>query len=79
MKPGSKSFSVTCCDFIGVAADGEFEAGFGELADALRKIGIGGSRMKRPQRLAMNHQRDRDMVGTADTVEMILDVAERRS
>ena len=40
------------------------------------KIGVGGSRMKCPQRLAVNHQRDRDMVGAADTVEMILDVAE---
>ena len=31
--------------------------------------------MKRPQRLAMNYQRDRDMLGTANTVEMVLDVA----
>src|SRR5689334_3448708 len=59
----SKSFSATFC---------EFEARPGELPDALRKIGIGGRRMKCPQRLAVNHQRDRDMVGTADAVEMVL-------
>ena len=60
----------------GVAAGGKFETGFGELTDTLRKIGAGGGRMKRPQRLAVNHQRDRHMVGTADAIEMVLDVAE---
>jgi hypothetical protein len=60
----------------GVATRREFEAGPGELTDALRKIGIGERRMKCAQRLAVNHQRDRDMVGTADAVEMVLDVAE---
>jgi hypothetical protein len=28
--------------------------------------------MKCPQRLAVNHQRDRDMVGSANAVEMVL-------
>jgi alpha/beta superfamily hydrolase len=54
IKPGRKSFSVIFCDFYGVAAGGVFETGFGELTDALRKIGVRGRRMRRPQRLAMN-------------------------
>src|SRR4051794_6778524 len=32
--------------------------------------------MERPQRLAMNHQRDGDIVRAADAVEMVLDVAD---
>lgn len=32
--------------------------------------------MKRPQRLAVNHQRDGDVFGVADAVEMVLDVAD---
>ena len=37
------------------------------------------SRMERPQRLAMNDQRNGDIVGPADAVEMVLDVADARS
>lgn len=32
--------------------------------------------MKRLQRLAVNHQRDGDVFGAADAVEMVLDVAD---
>ena len=35
--------------------------------------------MECPQRLAVDHQRDGDIVGTADAVEMVLDVAERQN
>ena len=51
--------------FHGVAADGDFDARFGELTDAPCDIRIRGSRMKRPQRLAVDDKRYRDVVGTA--------------
>lgn len=35
--------------------------------------------MECAQRLAVNHQRDRDMVGAADSIEMILDVADDKA
>jgi hypothetical protein len=40
------------------------------------QIGIGLRRTKRPQRGAMDHKRDRDIVGAADAIEMVLDVAD---
>jgi hypothetical protein len=56
-------------DFLGlhgVAAGSNFNSGPGELADMFSQIGIGRGRVECPQRLAMNHQRDGDIVGPAD-------------
>ena len=49
------------------------------MTDAPGHVGIDGSGMKRPQRLSTNHQRDRDVIGATDTVEMVLDVAEHEA
>jgi len=61
--------------FHGIAAGGELDSGPGELTNPPGKIEVCRRRMKRAQRLAVNHQRDRDMVGATDTIEMVLDVA----
>ena len=69
-------------DFLGfhrVAAGGEFEAGFGELADMFGKIGVCLGGMEGPQRLAVNDQRDSDLVRSADAIEMVLDVADHKT
>ena len=60
----------------GVAAGGEFKPRFGERADPPGDIRICLSLMKGAQCLAVYDKRDGDVVGTADTVEMVLDVAE---
>jgi hypothetical protein len=35
--------------------------------------------MKRPERRAMDDKRDRDVIGAADAVEMVLDIAEHEA
>jgi len=65
--------------FHGVAAGGKFNADFGELADMPAEIRVSRIRVKCPQRLAVHHKRDGDVVGPADAVEMILNVAGRRA
>ena len=69
-KTRQQVFQRNILRFHGVAACSEFKAGPGKLAEAPGRIGIGRCRMKCPQRLAMHHKCDRDVVGTADTVEM---------
>ena len=43
------------------------------------QIGVAAERVKCPQRLAMNDQRDSDVIRSADAVEMVLDVAEHKA
>src|ERR1700704_5078530 len=73
-KTRQQVFQRNVLRFHGVAACSELKAGPGKLAEAPGRIGIGRCRVKCPQRLAMHHKCDRDVVGTADTVEMVLNV-----
>jgi len=60
----------------GVAAGGELEPGFGELADPGADVGERLEGVKCLQRRAVHHERDCDVIRPADAVEVILDVAE---
>jgi hypothetical protein len=44
-----------------------------------RQIGAGAGGMKRLQRRSMHHQRDGDMVGSANAVKMVLDIAHNKA
>jgi hypothetical protein len=67
------------CDFIVLPQAASSRAVFGKLTDAPGQVGIRGGRVKGPQRRAVHHQRDGDVAGTADAVEMVLDVAEHEA
>jgi hypothetical protein len=67
--PGGKSFGLTFCDFMVLGQAASSRSAWEKLADMSGKIGICRSRMKRPQYLAVDHERDGDTFGAADAVE----------
>jgi len=64
-----KLFQFDILRFHRVTAGSQFEARLGELREPFRQIGIGGRRMKRSQRLAVDHQRDGEIVGATDAIK----------
>src|ERR1700739_1300686 len=59
----------------GVAAGGKLKSCLGKPADMLGEVGGSLRGLKCPQRRAVDDQRNRDVVGPANAVKMVLDVA----